>query len=177
MACPLDCSYLMEARRHEVPPIADPAQFPNPDIQVSEGFLRSNEPLLIWTSMALLRASLKAGVVDADVRDAIASLVTAYRMRNSGLVYDTRPVNPLAAQICDGVEAALEDFRKQGESATGKPVVTDDRILIVMAFLQRLEIQRNNGRRRGRAFVDFLRTHFPAQPAPLAADEAPTLLV
>jgi len=34
--------------------------------------------------------------------------------------------------------------------------------------LQRLEIDRNNGRKRGRAFVDFLRGQFPAAPGELA---------
>jgi hypothetical protein len=34
-------------------------------------------------------------------------------------------------------------------------------------FLQRLELQHNNGRRRGRAFASFLNTWFPA-PTPAA---------
>ena len=42
-------------------------------------------------------------------------------------------------------------------------------VLGVLAFLQRMEIQHNNGRRWGRAFVDFLRVHFPKVDEPEAA--------
>ena len=45
--------------------------------------------------------------------------------------------------------------------------IRDSDVLGVLAFLQRLEIDRNNGRKRGRAYIDFLRTQFSvlsAQP-------------
>ena len=41
----------------------------------------------------------------------------------------------------------------------------DADLLGVLVFLQRLELQHNNGRRRGRAFFDFLRATFPADRA------------
>jgi hypothetical protein len=44
----------------------------------------------------------------------------------------------------------------------------DVEILGSLVFLQRLELQHNNSRRRSRAFFDFLRTYFPAQGAPQA---------
>jgi hypothetical protein len=40
-------------------------------------------------------------------------------------------------------------------------------ILGVLVFLEQIAIQRDNGRRRGRAFIDFLFTNF--QPAPSEA--------
>jgi len=45
----------------------------------------------------------------------------------------------------------------------------DADVLGALVFLQRLELQHNNGRRRGRAFVDFLRAYFPAQTQPAVA--------
>ena len=47
----------------------------------------------------------------------------------------------------------------------GMQTLRDTDVLATLVFLQRLEIQHNNGRRRGRAFFDFLRTYFP-EPAP-----------
>ena len=41
----------------------------------------------------------------------------------------------------------------------------DADILGVLVFLQRLELDNNNGRKRGRAYLDFLSTFFPEQPA------------
>jgi len=37
----------------------------------------------------------------------------------------------------------------------------DADVLGTLVFLERLQIQHNNRRRRGRAFLDFLRTYFP----------------
>jgi len=44
----------------------------------------------------------------------------------------------------------------------------DTDVLGALVFLQRLELQNNNGRRRGRAYFDFLRTYFPVQTPPPA---------
>jgi len=44
----------------------------------------------------------------------------------------------------------------------------DADILAVLAFLQRLELDHNNGRKRGRAYLDFLRAFFPGAEAPAA---------
>jgi hypothetical protein len=44
--------------------------------------------------------------------------------------------------------------------------IRDSEVLGVLVFLQRLELQNNNGRRRGRAFLDMLRGFFPATTEP-----------
>jgi len=41
-------------------------------------------------------------------------------------------------------------------------------------FLQRVELYQTNGRPRGRAFVDYLRAHFPHEPEPSL--NAPSLI-
>ena len=172
--CPLDCEYLMEARVHERHPDPDPAQFPNQDIPVTEGFLRSKESLLLYLASRLLRIALETpSAVDNDVREALASLIRTYRTLQSGLVYESMPQNPLAAAIHERVQASVAELRKslaEGGSGGG---VRDAELLGVLAFLQRLEIQHNNGRRKGRAFLDFLSRYFlpPARgEAPAAAD-------
>jgi hypothetical protein len=48
---------------------------------------------------------------------------------------------------------------------SGMQQLRDVDVLATLVFLQRLELQHNNGRLRGRAFFDFLRTYFP-EPAP-----------
>jgi hypothetical protein len=165
--CPFDCEYLREAREHEKLPDINPDDFPNKEIRVTERFLRDNEELLLLISSTLLQAALETpGAVDSDVREALASLVRTHLTLESGLYYETRPTNPLAGNIHQGLQAGLQEYRRQLAERTGVNTVRDADVLGVLVFLQRLEVQHNNGRRLGRAFLDFLRAHFqPGQPA------------
>src|SRR5215472_15830654 len=98
--CPLDCAYLVEARQHENPPVVSAGPLPNQDVRISEEFLRDHEPLLIFLGAKLLEASMAtAGAVDSDVQEALETLIRTYRTLESGLYYETRPNNLLAAGI------------------------------------------------------------------------------
>ena len=167
--CPLDCTYLRESRSHDRPPEPDPAKLPNPDVKITEKFLSQNDRLFTFLCMALLRQALGApGVVDNDVREALEALVRTYRTLESGVYYETRPANPLANHLCNGVQQAAEEFRKREREQTGLTRTRDTDVLGSLAFLQRLEYDRNNGRKRGRAFLDFLRSQF-GEPQPAEA--------
>ena len=101
----------------------------------------------------------------ARLTEAIESLVKTYRTLQSGLIYETRPQNPYAAGIQDRLANAIEELREVMAEEAGMQTLRDTDVLATLVFMQRLEIQHNNGRRRGRAFFDFLRTYFP-EPAP-----------
>ena len=151
------------------------SSFPNADIRVTEEFLRRQEPLLLWISLHLMRGALETpGAVDVDLKDALDALVKTYRTLQSGLVYESRPSNPLAAAVYERVQASVEEYRKRVQESSGMQTVRDADVLGILAFLQRMEIQQNNGRRYGRAFVDFLRAHFPDKPQPAAE---PSLII
>ena len=55
--CPLDCEYLLEARKHEKLAPLDPERIPNRDIRVSEGFLEEHEPLAAFLGGAVANAA------------------------------------------------------------------------------------------------------------------------
>ncbi len=159
--CPLDCQYLAEARLHEKSHAVKPEEIPNQDIPVTEDFLRNQEALLVYLGAKLLEASLTtSGAVDSDVREALDSLVRTYRTLQSGLYYETRPANLIAAAIHQKLQDAIDQLRKQLSEKNATPVRDAD-ILGLLAFLQRVELHQNNGRPRGRAFVDYLRAFFP----------------
>jgi hypothetical protein len=80
------------------------------------------------------------------------------------LIYETRPQNPYAAGIQERLQKSIEELRKNMAEEAGMATLRDSDVLATLVFLQRLEIQHNNGRPRGRAFFDFLRTYFP-EPA------------
>jgi hypothetical protein len=168
--CPLDCEYLQEARKHERPRDLKSEDFPNRDIQVSEQFLRDREELVMFMSRALLDAGLETpGAVDSDALEALECLIRTYRTLQSGLVYETRPVSPPAAAIYDHMQTAVQEFRREVTEKSGMNTLRDAEILGVFVFLERMQIQDANGRPRGRAFLDHLRSFFPAQPAPEAS--------
>ncbi len=159
--CPLDCEHLTEARRHEQPaPIDD---LPNKEIRVSEEFLRENEPVLLWISMALAKSMGEQRAVDSDALEALEAIIKTYRTRESGLIYESRPQNPYAAAIVEAVQKSIEELHRRLAEETGMHTLRDSDILGILVFLQRLGLQHKNGRRRGRAFYGFLQTLLPAQ--------------
>jgi hypothetical protein len=165
--CPLDCEYLREARLRDKLPDVDPDKFPNQDVRVTEFFLRENGPMLLFLSRSLLAAAIATpGACDHDIKEAFESLIKTYRTLESGLIYETRPSNPYAATIQERIQEAIQEYRQQVQQATGLHSVRDAQILGLLVFLQRMEIQHNNGRRRGRAFLSFLLEHFPADEGP-----------
>jgi hypothetical protein len=161
VSCPLDCQYLVEARLHEKPVTINPEETPNQDVKVTEEFLRDHEPLLIFLGAKLLDASLAAsGAVDSDVREALDSLIRTYRTLQSGLYYESRPNNLVAAAIHQAIQDAVQELRKE-LSEKGATTIRDAEILGVLVFLQRIGLHQNNGRPRGRAYIDYLRSYFP----------------
>ncbi len=167
--CPLDCPYLKDAHEHERPPDLDPATLPNQDIEVAEEFLRERELLLAFVAVTVLEGALQsAGATDWDIREALESLIATWRTLQSGLYYEKLPVNPYAASIATYVRKKVEDVKTKEFEETGQRSLSDSDILIVLVFLQRLEHSNNNGRKRSRAFLDFLRGFY--DPAIIGED-------
>lgn len=152
--CPFECEYLLEARRHEKLGLLDPSLIPNQDIKVTEKFVGEREPLMIFLAQAAAMTALETpGAIDFDVRETLESLVQTYRTLQSGVHYESIPQNPLAANMFRGIQAAIAEFRRQEQERGGMIRTRDADILGMLVFLQRLEYDHNNGRRRGRAFI------------------------
>jgi hypothetical protein len=152
---------LREARAHERPAPLTAKDIPNLDIELKEGFLQEHEHEVMALSLALARAMEHEKAVDLDAREAIESLVRTYRTLQSGLIYETRPQNSYAAGIQERLMNAIAELKKSIAHEAGVETLRDADVLAALVFLQRLEIQHNNGRVRGRAFFDFLRAYFP----------------
>jgi len=176
VACPLDCEFLREGRRHEKAPARNSAEFPNRDIQVSEQLLRANEPLLNFLSVIVFDAAMHVpGVVDSDVLEALDGLIRTYRTLQSGVYYESRPTNPLAASIYAAVQEALAEYRGREQKELGMTKTRDADVLGLLVFLQHYALHTDNGRRRGRAFLSALRENYP--PAPEPSGSSPSSLI
>lgn len=166
ISCPFECEYLQEARLHEKPPALDPKTLPNQDVRVPEEFLRDNEELLVLTGSAILESALStAGAVDSDAREALDSLIRTHKTLQSGIYYESRPENPLARAIYQGVQEQLQDVAKQ-RAEDRKKAFRDSEILTMLVFFERVQFSYNNGRPKGRAFLDFLRQRLPEPESP-----------
>lgn len=160
--CPFECVYLQQAREREPRPEIDPTKIPNADLRVTDDTLRRNEPLLVLLTMAVSKAGLTAeGAYDSDLLEAIEAAVKTRRTLESGLVYESRPDNPIAARlfatIQEEVQSALDRAAKHNIA------IRDSDVLAVLVFLQRLGIANTNGRPKGRAFLNYLRRYFPLE--------------
>ncbi len=162
LTCPLDCEYLQEAHRHEKPLSLNEDQLPNPDILVTEDFIAEQEELLLFCIYSLLQAALRAGTAyDADVLAALEALIQTRRTLDSGLVYETRSENSVANAIQRSFTASLDDYQKlREERETLKPVRNSD-VLATLVFLERVGQQNQNGRPKGRMYLDLLRQMTP----------------
>jgi hypothetical protein len=163
--CPLACEFLREAHKHEKPQPIDPETLPNRDVPVSEEFLRENEEFLIFLGSSLARAALSnPEVVDFDIREALDASIRTSRTLQSGLYYETLPSNPLAAGLCRALQEAVDEFRKAEAERLGMHKTRDAAALGLLVFLQHFEMSYNNGRRKGRAFLDALLDFYPVEP-------------
>lgn len=152
----------------------DPKTIPNRDIEITESFLERNDPLTILLSVSTLRAALAVpGAVDSDVREALESIIKTYRTRQSGLIYESRPNNPVAGALQQHLQAAIESFQQRMQQQAGMATIRDADLLGVLVFLQRFELQWSNGRPRGRAFISFLLAKFGT---PVERSAAPALV-
>jgi hypothetical protein len=124
--------------------------------------------------VSLVHAALRTvSATDADALEALEALIKTYRTAESGLLYETRPVNTIAAAVQRAFSESLADYQKvraERESLHFR----DAEILTVLVFLRRMGQQNQNGRPRGRMYLHLLNDMTPAT----AGDErAPSLIV
>lgn len=164
LSCPLECEYLQEAHRREKPiPVSD-TQLANPDVPVNEEFLEMHEELVLFCIYSLVQAAVRtSGALDADVLAALEALIQTHRTLESGLVYETRAENMVAAAVQRSFAASLADYQKLRAERESLLPVRNSEILKVLVFLHRLGQQNLNGRPRGRMYLDLLRHMTPEQ--------------
>ena len=174
LSCPLDCEYLQEAHRHEKPVPVPEDQISNQDVMVTEDFVRSHEELLLFCVYSLVQAAMRTpGAIDGDVMTALEALVQTHRTLESGLMYETKPENVLAASVQRLFSNSLSDYQKVREALSS---VRNAELLAVLVFLHRIGQQNQNGRPRGRMFIDLLR-HMMPDSGPGIEERAPSIIL
>jgi hypothetical protein len=164
LACPLDCEHLRDAHRHEKSLPVGAKDTADPDIEVSEAFIREHEEFLLFAIYSLLQAAVRtAGAVDTDAIDALTALIKTHRTAESGLIYESRPENTVAASVQRAFSESLADYQKLRSEREGLSEMRSKDILRILVFLKRVGQQNLNGRPKGRMFIDVLRHMTPEQ--------------
>src|SRR5581483_6925992 len=132
--------------------------------------------LVVYLSQVAGALAVESGeAIDFDIREALEALIKTYRTLQSGVYYESIPANPLAASIFAGVQRAVASLREQQQKDAGMTRTRDADVLGVLVFLQRLEFSRNNGRKRGRAFIHFLNLAYLTSQPP-SPESSPLIL-
>src|SRR6476660_5145745 len=86
LSCPLECEFLQEAHRREKPLPVNEKEVSEPDIRVTEEFIRDHEELLLFCMVSLVHAALRTdSATDADALEALEALIKTYRPAEAGL--------------------------------------------------------------------------------------------
>jgi hypothetical protein len=176
LSCPLECEYLQEGHRREKPVAVSEKELAYPEIRITEEFVREHEELLLFCVYSLVQAALRTpGAIDADVMSALEALIQTHRTLESGLVYQTRAENAIAAAVQAGFTASLANYQKLREEREGLSQARNAEILAVLVFLYRVGQGNQNGRPRGRMFLDLLRHMTPEQEQ--VDERAPSIIL
>ena len=128
-----------------------------------------------------------AGAVTGEVTSTIRSPVRL-RMERRGNTFTVFAGKPgeelttlgaqsveLAGAVYATVQDALAEYRGREQRELGMTKTRDADVLGLLVFLQHFALYRDNGRRRGRAFLDALREFHP--PAPEASGSSPSSVI
>ena len=150
-------------------------QLNNSDIVVTEELLSKHEEFLLFCIYTLVQAAVRnSGAVDADVVAALEALIQTHRTLSSGLFYETKAENMVALAVQRSFAASLADYQKLRSERDALSPIRDSEVLTVLVFLYRIGQQNQNGRPRGRMFIDLL-SHMTPQES--VEERAPSIII
>lgn len=155
----------MDSREHDYErQEIDPSKLPFADLKITSSLVRDREELLLQISYAIcVYARDNSALLDSDVIATLGSLVEAYRTLASGIVYENPPAYRLQRELYQAVQTSIEQYKQKERGKTmvaHSQTVGDGEIRDALVILTRLGVARSNGRPKGRAYLDFLRTRF-----------------
>jgi hypothetical protein len=164
--CPADCSYLVAAHRWEQShpkPLAE-EEVPFPDVSFPEDLIRTRQEILGGLGYTVARYSAEQpSLADSDVFVAVQAMAEARRTLLSGIYYEKLPQIPVAAGLYAALAKFIEEEKKHAAEHPEFPALKDLELFHLLVFFQRFGRLRSNGRPRTRAFLEFLRSQFPAE--------------
>jgi hypothetical protein len=173
--CPADCPHLVASRKYdEGRRQVDWSKVPFADVKIPFEFAQSHTRLLaVLISSIWEYARDHRQVVDTDAIAALQALAETYRTLSSGLYYEKPPDYLYQRELYHGLKAALEEFKQDESERQGLATTRHSEIRDALIFLTQLGAIHENGRPKGRAFLDLIRT----QLAPEASTQPASNIV
>jgi len=177
--CPVDCPYLIAARRweneHRKPLPA--GEVPFPEVEFPADFVHERRAVVSGLGLTILKlAKEMPSLADPDALETLAALAETYRTLTSGIIYEKPPDGHVARELYTRLAQFLDDFRKHEAEHAGFPSLKNSEIFHLLVFLLRVGRHQTNGRPHSRAFVDFLRAQFPPEVAAEIAGSEPKII-
>ncbi len=156
--CPTDCPHLVDSRNYdEGRRQVDWSKVPFADVRIPFEFAQSHTPLLMALISSIWEyAREHRQVVDTDGIAALQALAETYRTLSSGLYYEKPPDYLYRRELYHALKAGLEQFKQAETQRAGMAVTRDSEIRDSLIFLTQLGATRENGRPKGRAFLDLI---------------------
>lgn len=177
--CPSDCVHLIASRQHH----AERRELgwekvPFNDREISPRLLEAHEDLLLRLSYAIgLFARNHPATLDSDVQNALQALAENYQTLASGIVYEKPLGHRLQRELYDALNQAVTQYKHgdAGQVMVAPTSPMDGAIRDVLIYFTQLAAVRSNGRPKGRAFIDSLRSQF--KPVAFAKEPAAPLIL
>jgi hypothetical protein len=101
-------------------------------------------------------------LVDSDVQASLQALAETYQTLTSGILYEKPPGHRLQRELYQAFMAAVARYKEQdaGQVMVARESLLDGDVRDALIFLTQLSALRSNGRPKGRAFIDSLRSQF-----------------
>ena len=165
--CPADCPYLVASREYDASRREiDRSKLPFPDLRFSYEFAQAQAPLMMALMSAIRQyAREHRPLVDSDATAALQALAESYRTLSSGLYYEKPPDYLYQRELYQALKTALEEFQRLETQRQGLVTVRNSDIRDSLIYLTQLAAIRDNGRPKGRAFLDLVRAQFADEDA------------
>lgn len=163
--CPSDCMHLVASRQYDMTRLEiDWEKVPFAEIKFGRSFAETHEQLLIQIDYAICKfAADHREVVDTDVLVALQTLAETYRTQASGIIYEKPLDYALQRELYDALKVSIAEFRKNEAQRVGMTTIRDSDVRDVLIFLTQLCAVHENGRPKGRAYLDLIRRQFPKE--------------
>jgi hypothetical protein len=163
--CPSDCVHLVASRKNDRARLEiDWTKVPFPDVKFKPNIAETLGPLLVDLDLAVCQfAADHRDVVDTDVRVALQTLAETYRTQASGIIYEKPLDYALQRALYEHLKTSIAGFRERMTRETGVTIVRDSEVRDALIFLTQLCALHENGRPKGRAYLDLIRSQFPKE--------------
>jgi len=169
--CPSDCAHLVASRQYDMSRLEiDWAKVPFAESKFNRTFAETHGALPVYLDHAICKfAAEHRATVDMDVRATLQTLAESYRTQASGIIFEKPLDYALQRAMNDSLKAAITEFREKEAQRVGMTTVRDSDIRDGLIFLTQLCAVHENGRPKGRAYLDLIRQQFPKEEFQKAA--------